>query len=91
MKLTLLALSLVASPLMAFAQPIALQPGSNVVINGDIVSCNGPAADQLPSCSIKQDNGFYRLYVGSTVAESFYTFNDAVAGAKKLKEAGLCH
>ncbi len=90
MKTVLIAASILVSPLFAFAQPISLQPGSTVVINGDVVSCNGPATDQLPVCSIRQDAGFYRLLSGNTVVESFYSFNDAIAGAKKLKDAGLC-
>ncbi|MGZ5278626.1 MAG: hypothetical protein ACXWC9_01710 [Pseudobdellovibrionaceae bacterium] len=75
----------------AFAQPINLQAGSSVVINGDLVSCEGPSEENLPpACSIKQDSSFYRLYAGTVIAESFHTFAAAVEGAKKMKEAGLC-
>ncbi|MGZ3749434.1 MAG: hypothetical protein ACXVCD_19010, partial [Pseudobdellovibrionaceae bacterium] len=61
------------------------------VVNGDLVTCLGtPPDNAAPLCSIKQDSGFYRVYVGNTIAESYYNFNDAIEGVKKLKNVGLC-
>ncbi len=77
--------------LSAFAQPISLKPGSSIVISGNEVSCEGPSDDALvPACSIRQNGSFYQLIVEEKIVESFYTFNAAVEGAKKMKEAGLC-
>lgn len=76
---------------VASAQPIDLQAGSSIVINGEVITCLGTPADQLaPLCSIKQDGGYYRLYAGASIAESFNYFDQAMAGARKMKEAGLC-
>jgi hypothetical protein len=75
----------------AFAQPITLQPGNSVVINGDLVTCVGNRPEDLPpACSIRQDSYYYRVYAGSVIAESYNTFNAALEGVKKMKEAGLC-
>lgn len=90
MKNILIATLVTLAPALSFAQPITLQPGSSVVINGDVVSCVGAPADQLPACGIKQDGNAYRLYAGSTVMQSYYGFESALEGAKKAREAGLC-
>lgn len=91
MKKMIMIAVLFLTPLAAFAQPVQLKPGSSIVINGDVISCLGPAEDQRPpACSIRQDGSYYRLLVGAVVAESFYTFNQALEGAKAMKNAGLC-
>jgi hypothetical protein len=75
----------------AWAQPIELKAGATVVINGEVVSCQGPSEEEMaPACSIKQDGAYYRLYAGSTIVETFVSFDSAIAGAKKMKDAGLC-
>lgn len=75
----------------AFAQPVSLRPGSSIVINGDVVTCQGPSEDQLaPACTVKQDGNYYRMYIGTTIAESYHSFGQALAGVKLAKEAGLC-
>lgn len=76
--------------LAALAQPITLRPGSNVVINGDIVSCEAEAGAQLPACSIRQNSSAYILYAGDVVMQTFYNFDQAIEGAKKARAAGLC-
>lgn len=91
MKKIILASLVFLGTAAAVAQPISLKPGSTVVINGDVVSCQGPSEDQLPpACAIKQDGYYYRLYAGSYIVESFNTFDLALAGAKKMREAGMC-
>ena len=92
MKNTALGLIVCLSSAVAIAQPISLAPGSSVVIGGELVSCQGPASGNLPpACSIKQDgNNTYLLYAGDSIVERFYSFSDAINGAKKMKEAGLC-
>ena len=91
MTKSFLALIVSFSAVSVYAQPVSLKAGSSVVINGDLISCEGPSSDQLPpACSIKQDGNTYRLYIGSTVAESFYSYDLALVGAKKKKDAGLC-
>ncbi|MEZ0391908.1 MAG: hypothetical protein ACAH59_06815 [Pseudobdellovibrionaceae bacterium] len=74
----------------AWAQPINLRSGTSVVINGDVVTCEGPNQELLDACSIKQNGNHYRLYVGDSVVETFYSFDQALDGAQKMKEAGLC-
>lgn len=91
MKTILITSLLCLASSAALAQPISLKAGSSVVIAGNLVSCEGPSEDSLPdACAIKQNGTQYILYVGETVAETFYSFNAAVAGAKQMKEAGLC-
>jgi len=75
----------------ALAQPINLQSGSSIVINGDVVSCQGPATDSLaPACTIRQDGYYYRVYAGDTISQSYTDFDSAINGVKAMREAGLC-
>ncbi|MNJ91166.1 hypothetical protein D3C87_88130 [compost metagenome] len=91
MKKMITVAALLLVPFTSFAQPISLQPGSSVVINGDVVSCLGPSEQDLPpACSIRQDGSYYRLYAGNSIAQSFHTFEHALDGAKRMKAAGLC-
>lgn len=90
MKSLLIASLVSLSSLTAFAQPIHLQAGNSVVVNGDLITCEAPTDSAVPLCSIKQDGSYYRVYTGNTIAESYYYFNDAIEGVKKLKAAGLC-
>lgn len=92
MKNLIIASLVTFSSFAAFAQPISLKPGSSVVVNGDLVSCEAPQNDtaDLPVCSIKQDGYFYRVYAGNVIAESYSYFDQAIQGVKKMKEAGLC-
>jgi hypothetical protein len=90
MKTVFAAFALSLISFSAFAQPIDLQPGTSIVINGDVISCLGNNSETLPVCRIKQDGYYYRVYVGETVAESFNSFEQALSGVKSLKAAGLC-
>lgn len=92
MKHLLIASLVTLSSFAAFAQPISLKPGSSVVVNGDLVSCEAPQNDNsaLPVCTLKQDGSYYRVYAGTVIAETYYSFNEAINGVKKMKEAGLC-
>ncbi len=91
MKNLAVVLSVFLSSSLCFAQTINLPAGNSVVIGGELVTCQGPSEPNLPpACSIRQDGSSYHLYAGSTIAETFYSFSDAVAGAKKMKDAGLC-
>ncbi len=91
MKTLLIASLMTIAPLMASAKNIDLTPGSSIVVDGDLVTCKGPSAEQLPpACSVKQDGNIYRVYVGTNIVNSYYRFEDALAGVKELKAAGLC-
>lgn len=92
MKQVLIASLITLASLTASAQPIHLKPGSSIIINGDVVSCEAPLTDPAttPVCSIKQDGYYYRVYSGSTLAETFGSFENAIEGVKKMKQAGLC-
>jgi hypothetical protein len=91
MKTIMTALFACIASASASAQPINLPAGGSIGINGDVVNCQGPSESSLPpACSIHQENGVYHLYVGSSVAETFYSFNAAVEGAKEMKAAGFC-
>ena len=74
----------------AFAQQIDLQPGSSVVINGQVIACAGAPANEAPICHIEQDGYYYRLYADSKIVNSYRSFELALEDAKKMKEAGLC-
>jgi len=91
MKTIMTALLISFASASALAQPISIPAGGSIAINGDIVTCQGPAESSLPpACTIHQEQTYYRLYVGANVAETFYSFNSAVEGAKQMKDAGLC-
>ena len=89
---TLFITSLLAlCPLMASAKNIDLAPGANIVVDGDLITCKGPSTEQLPPpCTIKQDSGYFRVYAGNTIVNTYYNFDDALKAVKELKSAGLC-
>jgi hypothetical protein len=91
MKTLWIASLLTFASLSAFAQPINLKAGSSVVVNGDLVTCEPPpAGNGVPACSIVQDGSWYRVYAGSVIAQSYYHFDEAIDGVKKMQGAGLC-
>lgn len=91
MKKMIITAAILVVPFTSFAQPIQLKPGASIVLNGDVVSCQGPSDDTLaPVCSIRQDGNYYRVYTGTTVVNSYWSFNEAVEGVKTLKTTGLC-
>jgi hypothetical protein len=90
MKTLLISSLITLSSLSAFAKPIDLQPGSSIVVDGNVITCLGTPPDAVPTCAIKQDGYYYRVYAGEVVAESYHTFNEAIEGVKKMKSAGLC-
>ncbi|MGZ3774898.1 MAG: hypothetical protein ACXVCY_01050 [Pseudobdellovibrionaceae bacterium] len=91
MKKWFIMTAILALPFASFAQPIQLKPGATVVLNGDVVSCQGPSEENLtPQCSIRQDGSYYRVYSGTTVVNSYWSFSEAVEGVKTLKTTGLC-
>lgn len=91
MKQVILGLVLSFASISAFAQPIDLQPGGSIYINGDLISCMNPEpVPALPACSIKKDGSYYQLYTGTTLVETYFHFNDAISGATKLRSASLC-
>jgi ABC-type thiamine transport system ATPase subunit len=91
MKTIMTALLISLASASALAQPINIPAGGSIQINGDTVNCQGPSQSSLPpACSIHQEQNVYHLYVGENVAETFYSFNSAVEGAKQMKDAGLC-
>jgi len=90
MKNVLIASLITLGSAAAFAQPISLQPGSSVVVNGDLVSCLAPENMNVPACSIKQDGSYYRVYAGNTIAQTYAYFDQAIDGVKQMKSVGLC-
>lgn len=91
MKNTIAAIATVLIPFTSFAAPIELKPGASIVVNGNVITCQGPSQDQLaPVCNIRQDGNYFRVYAGENVVNSYWKFDEAVAGVKTLKEAGLC-
>lgn len=91
MKTLLITGLLTLAPLMASAKNIDLAPGSSIVVDGDLVTCKGQSAEQLaPVCTIKQDSNYFRVYIGTNIVNSYYKFDDALAGVKELKAAGMC-
>lgn len=87
---TTVLMTLASSIAFGQAQTINLKAGSSVVLGGQLVTCEQQIDLEKPACSIKQDGGYYRLYAGTAIVESFYNFNAALEGAKKVKDAGLC-
>ena len=91
MKKTIVTIATVLVPFASFAAPIELKPGASIVVNGSVITCQGPSQDQLaPLCNIRQDGNFFRVYAGESVVNSYWQFAEAVQGVKTLKEAGLC-
>lgn len=92
MKQVLIASLITFGSLTAFAQPVQLKPGSSVVINGDLITCEAPVNDPnaLQPCSIIQHGSAYRIYVGQNIAQSYYRFDEALEGVKQMKQVGLC-
>lgn len=75
----------------ASANPINLQPGSSVVVDGQIIKCEGQSEDSLvPVCSIRQDGSKYRLYADENVVNTYWYFDEALQAAQKMKASGLC-
>lgn len=89
MKKMIATIALLLLPLSSFAVT-ELRPGSSVVVNGEIIVCQAPDSSHVPACSIRQDGTYYRVYTGATIANSYFTFDQAVSAVKELKAAGLC-
>jgi hypothetical protein len=91
MKTIIAALALSLFSFAAAAEQIDLTAGSSVVISGHVVTCQGPSAEeQAPKCSIRQNGSKYQLYSDDYVVNTFWSFEDALAAASKMKTAGLC-
>ena len=77
--------------LAASAEPINLQPGSSVVIDGQIIKCEGQTVENFaPVCSIRQDGSKYRLYADENVVNTYWYFNEALKAAQDMKASGFC-
>ncbi len=83
--------AVLAMGLPAFAQAsIDLKPGTSIVINGQLIRCEGSPEEQLPLCAVKKDGGNFKVYAGPDLVNSYWDFNEALNAVSQLRQAGIC-